>query len=64
MWFCIGGESGFPENALVKALRSLHAKKKSHKGKPFFFYPENKLLGKLSKHISSVSKVSTTKHLL
>ena len=38
--------------------------KKSHKGKPFFFLPENKLLGKLSKHISSISKVSTTKHLL
>lgn len=38
MWFCIGGESGFPENALVKALRNLHAKKKSQKGKPFFFF--------------------------
>lgn len=64
MWFCPGRESGFPENALVKALRNLHAKK-SHKGKPFFFFlPENKLLGKLSKQISSISKVSATKHLL
>ena len=64
MWFCIGGESGFPENALVKALRNLHAKKSHIRESLFFFYPENKLLGKLSKHISSVSKVSTTKHLL
>lgn len=60
---CIRGESAFPENALVKALRNLHAKK-SHKGNLFFFLPENKLLGQLSKQISSISKVSTTKHLL
>ena len=62
---CIRGESAFPENALVKALRNLQAKK-SHYGNLFFFFlmPENKLLGQLSKQISSKSKVSTTKHLL
>ena len=37
MWFCIGGESGFPENALVKALRNLHAKK-SHIRESLFFF--------------------------